>query len=387
MAWGKIDGASSELLQFHLFLTNELASQAWTKSQIWDSRLSTHSWKPVIGPELAIDAALAADKVTFTLVSRDATWADAVDDALRREGTKYTRNANPTNRFTIPPVPRNGSIEDLAKEAAAAIRKLRQALEAAIREKQEWQDPETGLTIPYVVKPERKNNPSVIFLFTSIRAKSHWLDFGGPAGASLQTNRARIIFLLDEFEENYTYQLASNKDTTIHEATVRFITAYVKTEGIDWSYVTLAGMSKGGTGALATAAHLPACELVIVAPQLSLGEYLAEGRPGILETIVGATGAAAADETDKILWDILEAPNAGAGISKLTILTSEHDPHCTDRIPRLVETLNLAGKTHVYTDTSDDTPSHVDTVHFHASGLVSILGAISTTAAATHATY
>ncbi|WP_141887668.1 hypothetical protein [Leucobacter komagatae] len=238
-----------------------------------------------------------------------------------------------------------------------------------------WADTSTGIRIPFSVKPERKANTSIIFLFTSIRSKPHWVDFDGAQGDALSTNRGRIVFLHDEFATNFTYHLALEGDSRLLAATARFIEAYVAEEGYAWDQVILAGMSKGASSALAVSARIPQCVLILVSPQLAVGAYLTENRPNILRTIAGTDAPGASSAVDSIFWDSFAAVPARHGITRCTILTSQNDPHCTEGLKQLAEALDIGDKLEIHVDTGENTGSHIDTVHFHASAFAALLSA------------
>lgn len=380
MGWAKIEESSSKLVTLHALLTDLLAPSTWSRCQIWAARLSTHEWKPKVGPTMAFDVSSEASKYPVTLVTRDPKWCDRIADALAREGVSFHREQERPERFGIDfdaPVS-DVDVRDFAVAAAKLILATRAALHRALRTELLWVDATSGIRIPHSIKPERKNNASVVFMFASIRSKPHWLDFDGPQGEPLSTVRARIVFLHDEFARAFTYHLALEGDTTLLDATVRFVKDYVEREGYLWSQVFLGGMSKGATSALAVASQLPHCQLILVSPQLAVGAYLKENRPGILRTISGSEDPMASTEVDEYFWGALPARPTSHGITSCIILTSENDPHCTEGLQRLRRILGIGDQLEVYVDTSPHTTSHIETVHFHASAFVALLSAKTT---------
>lgn len=376
MSWGISNDTPTKFLQLHLFLADELSARSWVRSQIWSGRISAHAWSPAPGLELVFDITFVDDMLTAMLVVRNPEWISNITSSLTKEEVPFTTMSRYPNRvtlFQLQLAPGNG-ISKLASQAASKMLSIRASIDSSLRQERRWQDNLTGIQIPFTVKPERKGNRAVIFMFTSIRNKQHWIDFEGPFGSAIQTNRARVVFLLDEFSAHYSYHLGIGGDTSILGATIRFIENYVIEQGYAWQDVALAGMSKGGTSALAVGSQLPQCEVYVVAPQLALGSYLQENRPQILRTVTGRTTPDAATRADELLWDAIESSRPDAGITRCMLFTSEHDPHCTEGLSRLEQALDIGERFELLVDRSEHTGSHLKTVRFHAPALLFAIG-------------
>lgn len=237
-----------------------------------------------------------------------------------------------------------------------------------------WVDEPSGLTINYTEKNERKGSNQVIFLFSSIRSKQHWLDFKGPGGASIQTNRARIVFLQDDFSAQWSYHLALNGSLDPLEATRRFVMAYVRDHDYAWQDLTLAGMSKGGIASLIVGAGLPRCRVVTVSPELVLGRSLQKLRPEVLYAMVGEKEGAV-ERVDDLLWSSLKAPEDGSGVTQCFIFTSQSDDRCTGGLQQLQECLPHTD-IRIYIDDSDQAAGHVATVRYLSSPFLAFLAVI-----------
>lgn len=376
--WGATSDANPDLISLHVYLSDQLSDLAWSRVQVWNHSISVHAWKVgSTGPEVAFDTFISEGTVSVNLVVRETDWSPSVHAGLVKENVTFSVIPNRPGRYRVSEFqfpPKEDDAPKAFKQLAQHLRFVRSAVQNSVRADLTWHDPSRTNTVSYAVKAERKSSKQIIFLFTSIRNRQHWLDFGGPNGTTLATNRARIVFLYDDSESDFTYHLAVNGDTGIRTATASFIRHYVESEGYTWDSVTLAGMSKGGTSAIVVGAMLPQCTVVALAPQLTLGNYLKTERPGILKVIAGSSDSSAARNVDALMWDAFRSQ---FGIARCYIFTSENDPNCTDGISRFRGLFGDPASLSVFKDVSEFTSSHVDTV-LHLSPLfVSQLGVLA----------
>ena len=376
--WGNTKEATDLLLHTHVLLADRLSGDKWKRVQIWRGHTSVHEWG--FGSRyFAFDIVPSVKHTSVTLISRDVDAIDLLKEGLKCEGVSFKTVDKRPERLLIrvfhhpdnpPPV----------GEIVSLVQAVRKAVELSLVDFRSWLDPDTSISIPYAVKPQRKSCSELVFLFSSIRSKPHWLDFEGPLGKSLASNRARIVFMHDNFASTYTYHMAVDGSTDIWSATVRFIADYVESNGYSWEKVTLCGMSKGGTSAILTGSFLPKCTVLALAPQLKVGDYLVHSkRWNVIAAMAGEVGRSGASSIDRLMWDGLEGRSSGWGIQNCYILTSLNDPHCTqglDRLRTLLERYGY-GRLHLSVDKSEHTTSHLKTVHYLAPQFISLLGLLT----------
>lgn len=373
--WGYTDDSNPDLLALHLSLANKLSYMPWKRVHIWNSSASVHEWS--FGRSaFAFDVALSNNRATVTLISREKTLSDELGEGLALESVSYKRNPNRTERFGLGVFQVSDEI-DQVDQIVELIKKARRAVELTLHETHSYVDEATGLSVNYSVKPDRKSNSNLIFIFTSIRTKQHWTDFDGPLGKSLQSNRARIIFINDDVSAHYSYHMAISGNKSINDATIRFIKDYVAKNGYNWDNVTLAGMSKGGTAALVLGCQLPGCDVVALAPQLRLGDYLVHSkRNAIISNISGKSGPDGAAEVDHIMWSLMSNVQGRVEIGQCYVLTSLKDTHCVEGLDKLKVFFadKCDGRLNVHVDESDFTTNHIETVLHLMPMFVSFLG-------------
>lgn len=375
--WGDIRRANNNLLRTHLALTDRLADMTWSKVQIWDSRTSVHQYS-IGNVSLAYDTTQADSLLTTHLVVRQKTDYPKVANALSKEGVVTTRHERDDGRFRIHEV--SVDAPDALDTTESAIRTNRKQLTQSLINETKWTDKTTGLNVVYSVKQERGGCDEIIFLFTSIRGKQHWIDFDGANGDSLSPNRARIVFIQDDFGAQYTYNFAYEGKTHPATATTNFIRSYIDDHGYSPQKTTLAGMSKGGTSAIVAGAALRQCTIVALAPQLSVGSYLhTSGRHQIAKQMAPPEQHGRIRTVNNLLWDYLTDHSEHWGIETAYILTSENDPHCTNDLWRLASYFRGSSSSHIYTHTTSSSKahSHFATVQHLIPLFLSLLGVIS----------
>lgn len=376
--WGYTPRANVDILKIHFDLSRELSDLQWKRVDLWNNDISVHEFE-VNGNFYAFDINFRVNEYRVTLVLRNKNDLENIRRGLSLEGILFQENENNHGRFWIKSV-RFGEAPASTKEIAETIRHVRRSVELTAHTVFSYEDKISGLSVNYSIKEECKSNDNLIFLFTSIRSKNHWIDFDGPFGASLKIIRARVVFVMDDAASAYTYNFAINSDLAIFLANVRFIKNYVDTNNYDWSKVTLAGLSKGATSAILIGSRLPSCTVVALAPQLMLGNYLLRSkRNEIIMEMSGAPGKIGAEKIDDLMWQALELATTAWGIESFYMLTSEGDQDCIEGLNRLTELVKQNASNHleVYVDRTDFTSTHLKTVHHLMPQFLVILGAIT----------
>lgn len=376
--WGYTPHANINILNIHASLTSHLCSLKWKRVDLWNDDISVHEWE-FDGKSYAFDVSFQDGKYVLTLVSRDRSAVNNVRNGLFVENVKFREGTNGSGRFWIESFKIN-QIDNVSKEIAKTIRNVRRSVELTGHESFSYSDESSDLKINYSIKPERKNNDYLIFIFSSIRSKNHWIDFDGPFGESLKTIQARIIFITDDAASAYAYNFSLNSNLDLMIANVRFIKDYVNSNNYDWSKVTLAGLSKGATSAIMIGSQLPSCTVIALAPQLMLGNYLLRSnRNEIITEMSGVSGKLGAEKIDCLMWETLETASVKWGISNFYILTSEGDQDCIEGMRRLTDLVKQTTSNHleVYIDKTEFTSTHLKTVHHLMPSFLVLLGAVT----------
>ena len=172
--WGNTKEATDLLLHTHVLLADRLSGDKWKRVQIWRGHTSVHEWG--FGSRyFAFDIVPSVKHTSVTLISRDVDAIDLLKEGLKCEGVSFKTVDKRPERLLIrvfhhpdnpPPV----------GEIVSLVQAVRKAVELSVVDFRSWLDPDTSISIPYAVKPQRKSCSELVFLFSSIRSKPHWLD-------------------------------------------------------------------------------------------------------------------------------------------------------------------------------------------------------------------
>lgn len=376
--WGYSEEVPDDLMRFHLGLSDRLASLSWSRIQVWNASVSVHEWV-IDSKSYSFDAKFNGTQFELLLVSRDVARLPRVENGLKLEGINFSSISGRNDRVLLARFSEY-SISSLIDEVSDLVINVRNSIALNVHENFTYKDDSTGLDINFSVKKERKSNKQLIFIFSSIRSKAHWTDFNGPLGESLQTLRARVVFIADDAGSEFVYNFSHRGNLDVMKSNINFIENYVLSNGYSWSNVTIAGLSKGGTSALVIGSQLPSCSIVSLAPQLRLGNYLLRSnRHQIIEEMSGRVGRDGAALLDEFMWKVLESSSVFDGIKNCYILTSLGDPDCYDGLDRirLLSDRMSNFRLESYVDNSPFTETHLKTVHYLTPTFINLLGILA----------
>jgi predicted esterase len=209
-----------------------------------------------------------------------------------------------------------------------------------------------GVTVRYAARPAKGDCRELIVVFTSIHQTLDAMDFHGPHGKTMETNRAELLFIHDDFAETYCYYLCRDKSFDVADAIIEFLDRYRRRRKLSWAQVTLGGMSKGGSAALYLGLHLPQVAIVANAPQLRIGTYLRESkRATIVRTMTGTDDQAATAWLNEMMPTALEA-NTHRN-QHLYLFTGPGDTNCFNELAHHATALTRFATTSVVSAGND----------------------------------
>lgn len=375
MSWQTFPENTPELAQIHIHLVDQLNSYSWSAQRIWGGRTSVFTWSRS-GAELAFDIRINSEICELEILTRTAAYSEQLRALVQETFGDY--QAIETSRFRIATLELSDTTtQSLCNDhLAAKIIKMRNAIDAGLHNRQLWTDSINGETVAYSERAGRKDSPELIVVFSSIRTNRRWLDFDGPTGESLKTNRARLLFVHDDSKEHYTYNLAWNSSNDIFDATTRFLEEYCAIHNFRNRNLTIAGMSKGGTAAIAYGLRLRAANIVALAPQICISRYLKNNRPEILAGMVDENRDPS--ELDQIFDREAESfRHTGDDDTAIHILTSYSDPDCTDGLPHFLSIMPKSVQVDVWKTNSTEATSHHGTVLYLTPLFLALLSRIA----------
>lgn len=224
----------------------------------------------------------------------------------------------------------------------------------------------------YEARPPKHDCDSIIVIFSSIRGKNSWLDFDGIDGHALKTNRARLLFIYDDFSDEYTYYAMKSGTESVQVATEEFLREYLEIHNYNTERAIFAGLSKGATAALLIGTRFPGSPIVALAPQIALGQYLNGRTDLIFENMIGPRTQTNMDELDRLV------PNAiSQDVDRsrpLYILTSPNDSNCYERANSILSNYKNAN---LIVTPSKRAVEHATTLHYLLPTFLPLLGLLS----------
>lgn len=243
------------------------------------------------------------------------------------------------------------------------------------RRHQAWTSRFTGVTVHYEARPSKYDCETLIVIFSSIRGKNTWLDFNGISGHTLATNRARLLYIYDDFSDEYTYYVMKSGTETVGFAVEEFLTEYIDAYGYTNDKVIFCGISKGASAAVLQGTRFRKSPIVALAPQLSLGSYLCGRTDLIFENMIGPRTETNIKLLDDLVPDAIK--NESDHNRPLYILTSRNDSNCYSSAIGKDSILSSYNNLHIVVTRSKRALDHATTLHYLMPMFISLLGLLS----------
>lgn len=165
-------------------------------------------------------------------------------------------------------------------------------------------------------------------------------DFTYNYRASLEGFPGACLYILDDFGDQGSYYLASDRNLAEFrsvQSLIRTVTGDLRVEGKD---VLMLGSSKGATAALLHGTTLGVGKVYAGAPQYRIGNFVRNPHPNILEYVAGGTDEAATRWLNDIAFRIL---SSGSRRTDVTVLVGERDSHHRHHTVPLIDELRMLG--------------------------------------------
>lgn len=240
---------------------------------------------------------------------------------------------------------------------------------------QSWLCPITGVIVNFETRAPKYDCNKLIIIFSSIRGKSSWLDFDGIKGKALQTNRSRLLFIYDDFSDEYTYYTMQSGSDTIHIATSYFIRAFTAAHGYPSQNVIFAGLSKGASAAILHGTEAAGATIVAASPQIKIGTYLKGRSDTIFESMIGQRTESNTKKLDRLVLSSVE--NDTDTTRSIYFLTSPTDLNCYREISTPDSVFKKYSNRNTIVTKSSRAIEHATTIHYMMPTLLSLLGLLS----------
>lgn len=193
--------------------------------------------------------------------------------------------------------------------------------------------------LKYKFSKSTSDRRHLLVIFSGFRDKGT-LDFG----RALDGIRNNILWIYDEFEEageNCYYYMAENK-TEPRDLVDEFLESVCTSLNLEWSNISVAGFSKGGSAALYYGLRHRVGAVISTVPQFLIGRYVRQSWPAVFDFMRGSEEP---DIAQKTLDAVIPQTLAGHADAQtyVYVLTSPADHQYEEEIkPYLGELRQLA---------------------------------------------
>jgi len=320
------------LSQLFASLADKLTEYSWKRQRVWQDRAAVFEFEHSPGCRIAFDVFLESEGIIrMHVVARDPLHGESMAHVLKDSGAEIREAKGKGARYEVILNLVLTSREEVGGVSSAVgrqIAKIRDLMAQWSGSPVQW-NASNGVSVNYVDRAPRSGSSQLVVVFSSIRSKRYWLDFGGPHGESLRGVRGRVLLILDDVGREYCYNLRRRGEADVEAATLEFLRFYIEKYEVSTRDIVLCGMSKGGTAAICLGSRLPGVRVLASVPQMQLGTYLAQRGDGIFKHMYGVdpnvqTVAEADDFVPARLRELI------ARGDRAVVLTSEADSNCFD---------------------------------------------------------
>ncbi|WP_169332142.1 heparinase II/III domain-containing protein [Corynebacterium lubricantis] len=174
-------------------------------------------------------------------------------------------------------------------------------------------------------------------VFTAVGQK---YDFTYNYRASMKKFKGAVVYILDDFGDQGSYYLASNRNMAEFRSVQSLIKQLVHDLNLTFNDVISIGTAKGGSAALLHGVTLGIRQVLVGAPQYKIGSFLKNPHPNILRYIAGGTTDADVSWLNQTAFTLLQS---GTRTTKVSILVGKGDHHYRDHVVPLVDDLHMLG--------------------------------------------
>lgn len=190
---------------------------------------------------------------------------------------------------------------------------------------------QTSLNYKLRKAPNSSGAQILVVVFSAIGSVG---DFTYNYAASLESSSANILYILDDFGDQGSYNYMDHGDKYIFDTTQALIGEKLQELGLKAQDLVTAGSSKGGAAALIHGITAKAGHIYVGAPQTRIGSFLAKPHPNVLEFMTGGN-----TEEDILNLDsvIVELARTSTFWPKVTILVGDADHHYRSHVLPFLE--------------------------------------------------
>lgn len=164
-----------------------------------------------------------------------------------------------------------------------------------------------GLKLKYDFRQASRDTRHLIVFFSGYRSLGTF-DFHGSSAANL---KASVLWIEDWFDGNHAYYIHSkNSGLKIADAVQSLIEKFRIQEHLEKTECTLAGFSKGASGALYHALKYDYKNVIAAAPRMNMGTANRKRHPDVFHNMAPSDTQEGTRYLDRLIPDLLSSPNS-----------------------------------------------------------------------------
>lgn len=228
-----------------------------------------------------------------------------------------------------------------------------------------------GLTVKYKYRKAIGDRRNLIVIFSGFRDRGTYDFDGGP----ITSVRGNVLWILDDFSDNFAYYLCTNLDFSVERAIASLIEQAIHYLGITQDQCAVAGFSKGGSAALYYGIKYNYGAILATVPQMHIGSSVKKKWPDVFRSMTKEASSDECEYLDSLLPNLLrEDTNLARNVY---LFSSESDPqHKTSVEPYLSELGKYDNFNYVLTS-SPLVDTHSAVTRYNVPTITSILSLLS----------
>lgn len=228
-----------------------------------------------------------------------------------------------------------------------------------------------GVNVKYKYRKAIGDRRNLIVIFSGFRDRGTYDFDGGPVTGV----RGNILWIMDEFSDNFAYYLCKDLDFEVERATVSLIHQAIQYLDISPDQCAVAGFSKGGSAALYYGIKYNYGAILATVPQMHIGSYVKKNWPEVFKAMTKDGSTAECEYLDSLLPNLLrEDINLARNVY---LFSSESDPQHTENIEPYVSEFGKYENFNYVLTSSPLVDTHSAVTRYNVPTITSIMSLLS----------
>ena len=227
------------------------------------------------------------------------------------------------------------------------------------------------VTVKYKYRKSIGDRRNLIVIFSGFREHGTY-DFDGAPIAGIRGN---ILWILDDFSDNFAYYLCRDMDFGVERAVASLIEQAIRYLDISRGQCAVAGFSKGGSAALYYGIKYNYGAILATVPQMNIGSSVKKKWPEVFKAMTKNESSAECEYLDSLLPNLLrDDSNLDRSIY---LFSSESDPQHKRSVEPYVSELGKYANFNYILTSSPLVDTHSAVTRYNVPAITSIMSLLS----------